>query len=65
MIQAKYCDTCSNDHSSEHIDIYTGSWSSWIKTGGGYGGSDALSFYTSYGEVRPINTAVRIWKRIK
>lgn len=46
------------------IDVPLGTWSPWLKTGAEWGDVTSTRVFTSGDEVRPINTAVKIWRRV-
>jgi hypothetical protein len=45
------------------VNIPTGSWSGYIRSGNYKDRPDGLDFFVSGGEVRPRNKAVRVWQR--
>ena len=53
-----------NVHNKINITIIPGQWSDYVRTGGTYPNKKriGLSFHMTNDEVRPKNTAIRIWK---
>jgi hypothetical protein len=60
MSQGFFTTLSGNINGYPNYELVKGTWSHDV---GGYGLMANLLFYTTEGEVRPINTAVKIWKR--